>query len=102
MSYNFGGKERERERGGSACVRGILSAAGPGNDHYDFGQDVLFCGSTGVASGSQGPRVSGKHKVDKVNLAKLLQDYRPELVPKGCIHVGNGIHTTRMITQPQV
>ena len=66
---------------------GMFFTVGPGTDHYDFGQDVLFCASAGVAP-------SGSLKLDRVNLAKLVQDYRPELVPKGCILVGNDIHST--------
>jgi len=83
-----GERERVKERRESACVIGMFFTAGPGTDHYDFGQDVLFRGSAGVAPSS------GSQKLDRVNLAKLVQDYRPELVPKGCILMGNDIHST--------
>ena len=59
---------------------------GPGNVHFDYGQDVYF-----IKPSSESPSQSGmvgdaeRRSESRVNLKKLMPDYEPTLMPCGCI-----------------
>ncbi|KAM7448574.1 hypothetical protein ABFA07_003481 [Porites harrisoni] len=65
---------------------GFLLRKGPGNVHFDYGQDIYFI-KPEKEFPAQGDKAKGaeRRSESKVNLKKLMPDYEPTLMPCGFV-----------------